>query len=182
MTKEEATLVAAGIAFLASIINIVVSLYSSRRNELRTSHRNALQPYLSGLGEGLHETVAVSAMLLKFEGSDTLANWRNKAKSAQEKLESSRKGVRYILWGIDEGINLLRKLPDWMDHARAFKSNGEQILYEARNLQERLDEIIRDSYKNGEPPSKKSIKKLNESVEKYKLAIERFRIESSESK
>ncbi len=118
-------------------------------------------------------------MLLRHQSDASLANWRSRGKRASEQLESVRRALRYPLWGLDEALNSLRKLPDWIDHARAYPDLGQAMLERARELQDALDEVVRLSYLRGRPPTRRNIATVAARNNAYQAALGNFRATSN---
>lgn len=63
--------------------------------------------------------------------------------------------VRYPLWGIDESIRILTRLPDWIEHNRGNgkPANVDLLMKEATALRAALDQCIRRAFAHGRAPS-----------------------------
>src|SRR5947209_474329 len=99
------------------------------------------------------KTVATSNMLMSNQGEEAVRNWRTRAAHAQENLKALRSKVRYPLWGLDEGIRTLSRLPDWIDHLRQYPVSRTEVFESSAALAESLDRIIRRAYSRGRPPT-----------------------------
>ena len=153
MTEQTATLIAAGIAAGASVITLVLQFIEQRSAEMRAAYRTGLHEHLSPLGEAIHQTLACSTILLKANKSEeAYRKWRDRGREAQTKLKGLRIRVRYQLWGLDEGLNTLTRIPDWTDHARKDPKRADQLLWCAKRLGEMLDRGIRAAYYSGTTP------------------------------
>jgi len=148
MDKAQATLIAATIAAIASVAKLIFDRYS----ESRASHRELLQPLLAELGEAIAGVVATSTVLAKGRSDKSYSNWYGKAAKEREKLKEVRPKVRYPLWGIDEGLRVLIRLPDWVSHARADKKRLSKLLSRADGLRKMVDVVAFRCYRNGRTP------------------------------
>lgn len=153
MKTETATLIAASIAAVSSIIVLLISMSEQRQSELRAAHRMIMDGFLTDLASSIHQAVACANVLLKTNSADAAANWRAKGQNASAKLKELRTQIRYPLWGLDEGLRVLSRVPDWADHLRSNKQLGERLDSSADLLRKSLDYAIRRSYRKGRPPT-----------------------------
>lgn len=149
MTTQEATLVAAVIAAIASVLK----LFFDRFAEGRTSTRELLQPLIAEMGEAVYGVVATSSVLVEAETPKKFSSWYAKACREREKLQTIRPKLRYPLWGIDEGLRVLQRLPDWCSHARADKARASSLLKHASNLRHIIDLTALRCYRAGRQPN-----------------------------
>lgn len=155
MSATTATLLAACIAALAATITLLGTLVGARRAEMRASHRTALSAHLTGLGEGIHQVVAATVVLRKRveQGQDAQA-WKDKAQAGVKTLNKVRPTCRYVLFGLDEPLRTLSRMPDWVaTYKDVANTNVEPLMDEMRKLAGSLDDAIRWSYRRGLPPS-----------------------------
>jgi hypothetical protein len=75
------------------------------------------------------------------------------ARSAYNSLKALRHDVRYSLWGLDKGLRVLSRLPDWIGHAKNSPETAEEIYGLANDLAETLDGVILKVYLYGSEPS-----------------------------
>ena len=153
MDSGTATLLAAVVAAVASLATLVLSTLTSRAAEFRASFRQSLDPHIADLGEAIHETIAISKMLIRAQGDESTGNWRLRGKRAQGQLKSLRGQMRYSLWGVDEGLRVLTRVPDWLDHLRTFPESSEKLFARATGLSEYVDLVIYRAYRRGRPPN-----------------------------
>ncbi len=153
LQKDQLTLIAALVAAFGVIINTVLTLMNNRRAEYRSASRKILEEEIASLGTAFHEVIATSRILLKSTGEDNLKNWRAKARDAQESLKEIRPRVRYPLWGIDEGLKTLSKVPDWTNHLLINPEAANKLLDASDILVKQCDHAARKSYLKGQPPS-----------------------------
>ena len=155
LTIELATLGAAAIAAVASLVTLIVSVFADRASESRSAHREALAPHLAELSEAIYATVATSSILTEAKSDAALENWRGRAEEAKNKLKATRLQLRYPLWGITDPMSTLARLPDWIEHARPLDAEHSARLFKSgRSLANTLDQAIRRSYSRGKPPSR----------------------------
>jgi hypothetical protein len=154
ITAPEATLIAATAAAIASISSLVVNIYFQGQAERRISYRKSLEAFLPELAKALYTTMASSNVLAKIP-SDTskYVNWRKRAGEARKSLHELRYQVRYQLWGLDDGLRTLTRIPNWIEHARGRDELVSALLIEATGLRELIDEVIRKAYAKGSPPN-----------------------------
>lgn len=149
MTTQDATLIAAVIAAIASVLRLLFD----RSAEERTNFRVLLQPIVAELGESLHGIVATSYQMGRSNSEESYKNWLDKAESERNKLEKLRPLLRYPLWGIDEGLRVLIRLPGWTQHAKGQPERLRSLNKRATRLRAMLDVVILRCYINGRPPS-----------------------------
>lgn len=153
MTRETATLVAASIAAVASLVALLLNLRAQHRSELRVAHRQTLDPSLSELAEAIHQSVACASIILKANSDEARARWKCRGARASARIKSLRPRLRYPLWGIDEGLRVLSRVPDWAEHARADNARAQKLVSTADSLRKGLDYAVRRSYRRGRSPS-----------------------------
>jgi len=161
MDKEQVTLLAALIAALASMISLIGDLFSTWRGELRAAHRNALSPFLAGLGYTLDKLLNACMIFNKtVEGGKLDSSGLQDALSTVSQLNEIRSKVKYPLWGIDLGLDTLLQVPSWLRDWTGDPRVQERLIRDANNLKQLLDEVIRQSYHDGRPPTKLQIWRL----------------------
>lgn len=148
MTAQEATLIAAIIAAVAS----VAKLFFDRFSENRSSFRALLQPLVAELGEALYGIVATCTVATKAQSDRRFSTWYSKSLREKEKLKALRPKLRYPLWGIDEGLRVLIRLPDWLQHARKDKARAGLLVRRATRLRSLMDAVALRCYRNGRLP------------------------------
>lgn len=153
MTKETVTLIAAAIAAGCSLLVLVINLFAQWRGELRATYRRSIEKTLAELGEALHQVVACSNVLTRTKPTEARETWKNRASEAKTKLKEIRSAVRYPLWGLDEGIRVLTRLPDWIMHKIDKPDEARKLLAAGDRLRASLDFAIRRCYADGRPPS-----------------------------
>jgi hypothetical protein len=148
MTAQEATLIAAVIAAVAS----VAKLFFDRFSENRSSFRALLQPLVADLGESLHGIVATCNVMSRADSDQRHSNWHTKAKAERDKLKALRPKLRYPLWGLDDGLRVLLRLPEWTAHSRGQPKRLKLLITRATRLRTILDAVALRCYRNGRLP------------------------------
>jgi hypothetical protein len=151
--KDYVTVVAASVAAAASLITLTVNLRAQLRTELRLAQRKFLEPVIIPLGEALHEMMASSHLMTKAKSDDSWGKWVERAEGAQAELKEMIPRLRYPLWGVDDGLRMLTRLPDWMQHARGDSARSAELLAAADALRLALDRAIQSSYDAGRRPT-----------------------------
>lgn len=154
MKASTATLIAACIAALAATTTLLGTLFGARRAEMRASHRLALNPYLVELGDSIHQIVASTVVLRKRveKGQDT-QDWKEKAQNGVTVLHKVRRNSKYVLYGLDEPLRTLCRMPDWIStYKDVANTNVDDLLKQMRKLAGDVDDAIRWSYRRGLPP------------------------------
>lgn len=150
MDRGEATLIAALVAASASVLKLILDHYS----EGRANQRELLQPLLTELGEAIYGIVATSVVMSKTKSDEAFTNASGKAEEEQRKLKALRPKLRYPLWGVDEGVRVLTRLPDWVSHARSNPKKLQKLLDQADALRSAIDKVAIGCYKAGRTPTK----------------------------
>ena len=153
MSKEFGILLAATIAAVSSFITLLLSLRAQRSSELRVAHRDGLEPFITELSEALHANLATSNVILKTASGEAFKRWQDRSNEARKKLKELRPKLRYSLWGLDEGLLVLSRFPDWIQHLRSDAKLAEKLLKKGNQLRRALDYSIRNSYIYGRPPA-----------------------------
>lgn len=154
MTREDAILIAAGIAAFASVVGLFVNTWSAFFTERRTAYRSSLQESFLELGQVLYEVMALSAKMRKSKSDQAFASARDEANKAAEKADKIRIKLMYALWGIEDGIKQIV----WVSTCVALLKNhrdGERakgIIKRGTNLRRALDNSVRHAYLSGRPP------------------------------
>lgn len=148
MTTQEATLVAASIAAIASVLK----LFFDRFAEGRSSTRQLLKPLIAEMGEAVYSVVATCKVLIETETPQKFKSWYGKACREREKLKVLRPKLRNPLWGIDEGLRVLERLPDWCSHTRTDKNRAAKMLKHASALRHVIDITALRCYRGGIQP------------------------------
>lgn len=153
MDSITVTLVAAIVAAGASLIVMLLTILHQRSSELRVARRAALDKIIVDLGALFHELLATCNVYTQARSPESEQKWIGKAFQARDRIKSIRPSVRYSLWGLDEGLRTLTRLPEWLEHKRADSEATKELLTAGDNLRKALDSAILGSYKHGRPPS-----------------------------
>ena len=162
MDKGEATLIAALVAASASVLKLFLDYFSAGRE----NHRELLQPLLMELGEAIYGVVATSNIISKARSDEAFSNASIKAKAEQKRLKDLRPKLRYPLWGLDEGVRVLTRLPDWVSHVRRSPQKLEKLLKQADALRSAIDRVAFACYRAGRTPTR---------LESWKIRIRAWR-------
>jgi len=153
MDLNDVTIWAALIAFVASVVNIIVSVFSVRSVEKRRAHRELMTPYMCDLSESMHQMLAASDVHVKASQNGTLnTKWTRLASDSKKTIDESRRRLRYPLWGLDEGLRTLTRTMNWTCHLRSDETKVHTFLKKADDLKLALDYAIMRSYRKGSPP------------------------------
>lgn len=152
MNQQLATLVAATLAAAISLLTLLVTILANRASEARQAQREVILPLLNRFGERIHETTALSNLVLKAESNEAAVKWLHQAMGAASELKKLRRKVRYSLWGLDKGIRALTRLPDWIGHMRSYPKSSAKLFKKGAQLGEAVDSAARRSYLFGRPP------------------------------
>ena len=161
MDKETVTLVASGLALIASFVTLFVNIRYQRAAEFRAIHRKALEPYLVSLSNASYEILAITSKYLRAKSKESQDKYNEQAKATSIELDRIRRETRYILYGLDEPLRMLAKEPLFFNH---FLDNSEKVsaaLTSATKLREEVDKIVISSYRNGRPPTDKEIRRVS---------------------
>lgn len=153
------TLVAAGIAALAGVINIVFAFFLELKKETRNSIRSQIDQEMLIIANLFHQITATSIVLSKTEfRSENWKTWSQRSRKAVAQFKEARPKLRYVLYGIYEDLRVISRAPNWIESIQAHNSNGAIEVAEASNkFIKYLDIIIMDCYKKGRHPNKKQI-------------------------
>ena len=150
--KGLATLIAASLAALVSLITLFITLYTNFRTEIRSARRKTLEEFIYDVSESIHQLVATSNILLKNKSEESRANWGEKADEAKETLKKLRPKLRYSLWGIDDQLRVLTRLPDYTRYTLESIDVAKKVVKRGSKLGDALDNCIRKCYLNGRSP------------------------------
>jgi hypothetical protein len=110
-----AAVITSSVAAIASVLTLVLTRWGTRTSEFRASHRTLLYPKIERLGNLIHQVTALSTMhLVRAEQGRELALWRQKADRAGAELTELRREIRYPLWGLDDALRTLARVPSWV--------------------------------------------------------------------
>lgn len=154
ISSDEATLVAAGVAALASLAVMVMNIRGMRSSEMRVAQREALETHVEELGKAIYEIVATAHVVVsRARKGQSLESWYSRSSEASDTVKDLRLKIRYPLWGIDEGLRAITRLPDWTQHTLADHDKAEELVRRADRLRSALDITIRNCYIDGRTPN-----------------------------
>lgn len=152
--QTTATLIAAAVAAGASLLTLLGTQFGAKRAEMRAAHRHALQGQLEALGEGVHKTAASAVILRRrFTAGQDPTAWRDVGKTGADALKAVRPKLKYTLYGLDEPIRTLSRMPEWVaTYKDVPNTNAEELLRAMQKLASAVDDTVRASYRRGLPP------------------------------
>lgn len=153
MSEGTAVVAAALIALVASLASLLLTARAGRKGEERQAHRRLLEPTLVDLGEAIHTVIASATVhFQKTRGGQDARTWLDRGNAAADDLRKVRPRLKYILFGVDEPLRTLTRLPDW---TATFKGDdsGAPFIDRARHLGLLVDRAIARSYARGRPPN-----------------------------
>jgi hypothetical protein len=174
MTAETATLIAAGLAAVVSILNLLLTGTFRKQEEMRGAIRSAAAANHDDIGRLVHEVIALSYVLSKVNSDQAHKEKHEKAREAADKLKSKRLDVRYSLWGIEEGLRTLTRVPDWIAHTRVDVPRREKLLAAAKELGEVVDDVVRKTYLTGAVPGRFSRWRVQRKAANAKTIFDSF--------
>jgi len=143
--------------FLAAIIAAIMSLItylSTKPTEIRAANRKTLEPYIYDIADSIHQLIATSNILLKNKTQESRENWKEKAESAKSKLKDIRPKIRYSLWGLEDYILSLTRLPDYTLYTLEDIEIAKKVVSRGTRLGDKVDKCIKNCYLNGRTPRK----------------------------
>lgn len=174
MTAETAALIAAGLAAVVSILNLLLTGTFRKQEEMRAAIRSAAAENLDDIGRLVHEVIALSYVLAKANSDQVHKEKHDKAREAADRLKTKRLDVRYSLWGIEEGLRTLTRVPDWVAHTRVDIKRRDELLAAASKLGAVVDDVVRKTYLTGAVPSRLSRWRVQRKAVKAKSIFDGF--------
>lgn len=155
MDQPLATTIAAGIAALVSIITLIVTAVVDRQASAKAAHREIVATYLVELSEDIYTILAsIDVMEKRSVRGQSVVDWHLRAKEAGQRVDSTRRKIRYFLPGVDEALRELRTAGDHMATVVNIEGNySGKLLAKYAGLATSLNAAIRVSYRTGAPPS-----------------------------
>lgn len=150
--KGLATLIAASIAAIISVLTFLLTLYFNRKSEIRAARRKSLEEFIFDVADSIHQLIAISNIFLKNKTDESRANWSQKADKAKNTLKTLRPKIRYALWGLDKPIKVLTRLPDYTQYTLESEEISKKVVKRGSKLGDNLDNCIRKCYLNGRSP------------------------------
>ncbi|WP_047688809.1 hypothetical protein [Kocuria sp. ZOR0020] len=155
MDQGLATTIAAGIAALVSVVTLVVTAVMDRQASAKAAHREIVAPYLVELSEDIYTILAsIDVMEKRSTLGQSVVEWQEKAKTAGQRVDGTRRRIRYFLPGVDDALRELRTAADHM--ATVVNIEGTysgKLLAKYSGLAASVNAAIRVSYRTGAPPS-----------------------------
>lgn len=165
--------------FLTSLIAVLVSLFSlfytardRKSSEVRIAQRTSLEKVIVELGNEIYSVVAMSKRMGLAKENEKYIDNKKLVTESSRRIDQLRKDSRYFLWGLNDGIHTLVLLPKYVEYLRGDEVQVERMIDLATSLREELDLAIKESYQSGTPPSKKSVKKVNLTMDYVKELYE----------
>ncbi len=182
-------------ALVALVGNCLVSAFKSGQ-DYKMAYRSRLAEFDAKIGGAMYQLLACCNMyglklshdkeLLigerqKADFERSLNKWREKADEQRKVLEECRYKARYVLYGIDEGLRTLTRIPGWLSHYNESPDEINALKESADKLRKELDAAILYSYKKGRAPSKSICKKVNIAAERVRAVFSSTKPEQCES-
>ena len=172
MSKDLIPLVTSGMAILVSLFSLFYTAKDRRSAEVRLAQRNSLEKVIVELGNELYSVVAMSKRMgLATDNTQFIENKKTATESSR-RVDHLRRDSRYFLWGLNDGIHTLSMVPKYVEFLRGDNDSVEAIVKIATELREALDLAIKHCYQSGMAPSKRSIRKVADKMEKVKAYYE----------
>lgn len=155
MNKEDATLLAAVIAAVFSIIALLVSAYLAKLSDQRSTRRSALVNDFTELGNKIYQLVALSVKMSQCKIDSTFAMIRSKADAVAKEIDQIRLKTRYPLWGLDTGFRTIKWMPIYIANMKNQRTSPrtKELLRRGTRLREAMDIAICHSYFYGQQPT-----------------------------
>jgi hypothetical protein len=151
---QMATLIAAAVAAIASLINLAANIYFSRRANREAQYRELLKPHITQLGDDLYQTIACCRIISRIaDKNKDPQKWLERARDACNRVKELHRKLKYPLWGVSDGLRNLTLLANWIDHSQERQKQRDALLLAADNLRLILDGVIREAFISGTPPS-----------------------------
>ena len=144
-----ATLVAAILAAILSGINLL----NQKKTEIRSANRQYLGTFIEDLSQSIHQLIALSVIMLKNKTKESLQNTAAKTEEPKNCLKKLRTKIRYPLWGIDDSIQKLTRIPDFTLYTLANPEIAQENVDMAIILVKSVDRCIRNCYLQGRSPN-----------------------------
>lgn len=153
VTREEATLIAAAIAAVASVAKLLADVFTARTGATRAAHRAVLEPHLCKLAVSIHGAMAGTKIVHdRAKVGQEPGNAMTSARSAAADLKSHRLEVKYSLPGLEDPLGTITRAPDWIAHYK--DGSGDALLKSLQQLGRLVDATITRSYQRGRPPTR----------------------------
>lgn len=148
-----ATLAAASLTALITLINLIATARLARGAEERAAVRALMQELVS-VGVAIHEVVACTRVAAsRVEKKQSPDDWIAKGKKAGAELAAAYPKLKYPLGSAAGGLRTLARLPSWAEHVRADPTRLSDLATLGDQLREQMDEALRQTYLSGRPPT-----------------------------
>jgi hypothetical protein len=165
LSKEDATVLAAMVAALAALVSALAAIVSARNRESRDSHRALLVQLVSQLGTAIHGTVAsCQVFVIRVRNGGALDIWLERARKSSGRLKKQIPRVKYPLWGIEDGLRVIARLPDLLSHHRKNPDKAEALFEQGERVRLLIDSVIFECYTRGRSPSSAERKSVRVAV------------------
>jgi hypothetical protein len=148
LNEGVATLYAALVAAFFSLL----TLLAKKPTEIRAANRRTLEGYIFDLSDSIHQLTAISNILLKNKSPLSRNNWSRRAERAKVVLKALRPKIWYSLWGLENHILSLTRLPDYTLYTLENKETAKKVVRHGSKLGGAIDKCIRNCYLNGRSP------------------------------
>lgn len=145
--------IAAIIAAVASVLNLVVSSVAQYRADLRKARRETLAPHLLELSENAYAVIARTSGYLESSDPQARSRRREKAREAANSLDSVRRKSRLFLGEISEAIHTLVILPRLAEHVVDSPERKQHLIPLATEVRRALDKCLREAFVDGRFPT-----------------------------
>ena len=155
MNQGDATLLAAVIAAVLSLVTLLISAYLAKVSDFRITRRSALTSDFTKLGAKLYEIIALSVKMSQCKTDDSFASARSSADAVAREIDTLRLNTRYPLWGLDSGFRTIKWMPVYIAHMkdRLTEPRAKELLRLGTKLREAMDVAICQAYFRGQQPS-----------------------------
>ncbi|MBB5208036.1 hypothetical protein [Chiayiivirga flava] len=155
MDQGDATLLAAAVAAVFSVVSLFVSAHFARQSDLRSTRRTALANDFTELGNKLYQLVALSVKMSQCKTDATFAATRTQADAVAKEIDQVRLKTRYPLWGLDSGFRTIKWMPVYIAHMKDQRTSArtKELLVLGTYLREAMDFAICHAYFHGQQPT-----------------------------
>lgn len=154
MTEAQATLVAAVIAAVFSIVAALMSHGYARIAAQLLARQNTIGSDLRALSTLTYEVIAISKLAHKTKEDSAFRGRIADAYRASKDLDRIRREHRYTIPFIDQPLYRLTRMPFYVQHCRndLEETRIAGIFHNATKLREQIDAALRDFYFDGRRP------------------------------
>jgi hypothetical protein len=150
-----------------SFIGLCIGFYLSKKSEYRIAYRKVIEEKYSNVGSLLYQIVAISKVIIsKYQQNQSVTEKIKLCDKLKSDLDKYRLLVRYSLWGLDEALNMMKKLPSYALRCNSRIEIGYKLIESATEVRKALDDAIMNSYLHGKNPSSKAVRRVNRCAKK----------------